>query len=142
MCLQVINRNQWFIFNQGNRFCSSQSDYDPADQSRSGGCRDPVDCVIIAAGLPHGTGDYVIEGFDMDTCRDFRYDPDERGMLADLGQHHIGEDIAAAVLKAFDNRRGSLIARSFDGQDGGYHRPLSMTVVPGTPASSSANRDT
>ena len=42
---------------------------------------------------------------------------DRRGMLADLGQHHIGEDIAAAVLKAFDNRRGSLIARRFNAED-------------------------
>lgn len=48
---------------------------------------------------------------------DFRHHAAERGVLADLRQHDIGQDTAAAVLAPFHQGCGGLVAGRFDAED-------------------------
>ena len=52
----------------------------------------------------------------MGAGRDLRYHAAETGMLLDLRPHDIGQDLAAAVRRTLDHRRGGLVAGGFDAQ--------------------------
>jgi hypothetical protein len=41
----------------------------------------------------------------------------ESGVFADLRQHDIGQNFAAAVLETFHHRRGGLVAGRLDAED-------------------------
>ena len=48
---------------------------------------------------------------------DLRHHAAEGGVLADLAEHDIGQDLAAAVLAALHHRRGGLVAGGLDAED-------------------------
>ena len=100
-----------------DRLGGGQADNNATDEPRSGGRGNAIDRIIIAAGLRHGVGDHDIERFHMGARRYLRHHAAERRVLADLRQHHVGKDPAAAVLQSFNDRRRGLVARRLDAED-------------------------
>ena len=113
----MIDRDQWLVLDERDGLGGGQADNHATDQARPAGGGDPVDRIKADAGLFHGIGDDEIERFHMSACGYFRHDAAERGMLIHLRQHHIGENIAAAVLETLDDGRRSLIAGRFNAKD-------------------------
>jgi hypothetical protein len=58
----------------------------------------------------------MIQRLDMGAGGDLGHHAAEFGVFADLRQHHIGQDFAAAVVSTFDHCRGSLVAGRFDAE--------------------------
>ncbi len=73
--------------------------------------------VEAAPGFGHRLGDECVEHLDMGARGDLRHHAAEGGMLADLGEHDIGQDLAAAVVAAFHHRGGGLVAGRLDAED-------------------------
>ena len=116
MRFEVVDRDQRLVVDQRDGLGGGQPDDHAADQAGSGGRRNAVELAIAAAGLFHRLRDHMVQHLDMGAGGDLRHHAAEVGVFADLRQHDIGQDLAAAVGGALDHRRGGLVAGRFDAE--------------------------
>jgi hypothetical protein len=117
MGFEMIDRDQRLLLDQRDCLGRGQADDHAADQPGAGGGGDGVDGAVAAPGLRHGPGDDQVERLDMGAGGDLGNHAAESRVLADLRQHDIGQDLAAAVLKTFHHRRGGFVAGCLDPED-------------------------
>src|SRR5262249_12259251 len=117
MRFKVIDGNQRFVLHKRDRLRGGQAYDHAADKPGSRGCGNSIDRIIVAARLPHGVGDHDVERFHVGARCNLRHYPAKSSVLADLRQHNIGQNSAAAILQSFNDRGGGLVARRLDAED-------------------------
>ncbi len=117
MRFEMIDGDQRLVVRKRNGLRRRQPDDDAADQARTGGGGNAVEAREGDLRLVHRLGDDVIERLDMGAGGDLGHHAAEFGVLADLRQHDIGQDLAAPVRGPADHGRGGLVAGCLDAED-------------------------
>src|SRR6185437_3479411 len=117
MRFQMIDRNQRLALYQRNRFRGGQPDDHAADQPGAGSGGDAIDHVVATIGLAHGLADDEVEHLDMGAGGNLWHHAAESGMLADLRQYDIGQDLAASVVGTLDHSGRSLVTGRLDAEN-------------------------
>ena len=116
MRLEVIDRDKWFFSNERNRLRSGEP-YDHApDQTRSGGTSYTIERRKAQLRIEHGSPDDYIERLYMCPRRDLRHDTAEGGMLIDLAEHNIRQNVTRTFRRPFHHRRASLVTSRFNAE--------------------------
>ena len=100
MRFEMIDRDQRLVVGERDGLRRRQPDDDAADQPRPRGGGDAVEAFEGDLRLGHRLGDDVIERLDMGAGGDLRHHAAEFGVLADLRQDDVGQNLAAAVRRS------------------------------------------
>ncbi|MNE51778.1 hypothetical protein D3C80_1464230 [compost metagenome] len=122
MAFQMVDRDQRQVARQSHGLAIAQPHHDPADQTRPGGRRHPVQSGVIDAGLKHGPARHPVDHLDMAAGGDFRHHPAKGRVLVDLAVNDAGQDLGPARRQAH-HRGGGLVAAGLQTQDGQSVRP-------------------
>jgi hypothetical protein len=114
--LEVVDGDQRLLGDQRDRLCGGEPDDDAADQPGAGRGRDAVERREGKLGLDHRLGDHEVEHLHVGARGNLWHDAAVARVLR-LRQHHVGEDLAGAVLVAPHDRGRGLVARRLDAED-------------------------
>jgi hypothetical protein len=116
---QVVDHHEGFAGGVGQGLCRRHAHEQRADQAGTLRDGDDRDVREGATGLPEGIVDDRVDGTQMVAGGDLRHDAPVRGV-----QRGLGGDDRRPHMAALDDRRGGLIARGFDGEDGPVDHPV------------------
>ncbi|MNY10840.1 hypothetical protein D3C86_1438390 [compost metagenome] len=114
--LQMVDRDQRQAARQGHGLAVGQPHHDPADETRPGGRRHPVQGGVVDPGLGHGPARHPVDHLDMAAGGDFRHHPAEGRVLVDLTVNDAGQDLGSARRQAH-HRGGGLVAAGLQTQN-------------------------
>lgn len=97
---------------EGDRLRRGQANHHPTDQAGPAGRRDGVEILVSMTRCFNGLRDHLVDTVDMGARGDLRHYPAIGGMPLELGERHIGQDLARTVgAGAYDRRRRIIAAR-------------------------------
>ena len=115
MGLEVVDGHQRLAGDERDRLRGGEPDEDAADQARAGRGGDAVELgERCNPALRKRPGNQAVDHLHMGARRDFRHHAAIAGMLGDLAQHLVGQDLAPSIEAARHHGGGGLVAGRLD----------------------------
>ena len=117
VAFEMVHGEKRLAGHERQRLRGGEPDEDAADQAGTRRRRDAVDVVERAVRLAQRPRDQPVDDLHMRARRDLRHDAAIGGVLGDLAQHLVRQDLAASVIAGRHDGGGGLVAGRLDAED-------------------------